>query len=196
MLEFEKKTDKIFTIPNIISFVRILIIIPFIISFVGRHYYVAAIMIALSGLSDMFDGMIARKFNQITELGKILDPIADKLTLLAVILCIGTLVPKIVPLVAVLVLKDVLMLSGGAYLIKRNIKPPAAKWYGKLATVVFYISMATIVALEIATGSASDFAVLTTVIMLITTAVMVFALIKYAIIFFALLKEQKNNNEG
>lgn len=196
MLEFEKKPDKILTIPNIISFVRILIIIPFIISFVGRHYYVAAIMIALSGLSDMFDGMIARKLNQITELGKILDPIADKLTLLAVILCIGTLVPKIVPLVAVLVLKDVLMLSGGAYLIKRNIKPPAAKWYGKLATVVFYISMATIVALEIATGSASDFAVLTTVIMLITTAVMVFALIKYAIIFFALLKEQKNNNEG
>lgn len=108
------------TVPNILSVLRILLIIPFVFFFLSKNYIAAAAMVIISGLSDMFDGMIARKFNQITALGKILDPIADKLTLVAVIICIGIIVPKIIPLVVILVVKDLLMLLGGAYLIQKR----------------------------------------------------------------------------
>lgn len=191
MLKDSKAWKENLTIPNLLSVLRILLIIPFICLFLSKNYIAAAVMVVLSGLSDMFDGMIARRFNQITALGKILDPIADKLTLVAVIICVGIIVPKIIPLVIILVLKDLLMLMGGAYLIKKKITPPAAKWYGKLSTILFYVSVSVIVLLEIITGSASDFAVLTTVIMLITTAAMLFSMGNYFLIFLSLLKEKK-----
>ena len=73
------------TIPNAISFTRILLITPFVAFFIKEMYVAAAITVGISGLSDLFDGMIARKFNQESELGKVLDPLADKLTLIAFI---------------------------------------------------------------------------------------------------------------
>lgn len=191
MLKDSKAWKENMTIPNLLSVLRILLIIPFICLFLSKNYIAAAVMVVISGLSDMFDGMIARRFNQITALGKILDPIADKLTLVAVIICIGIIVPKIIPMVVILVIKDLLMLLGGAYLIRKKITPPAAKWYGKLSTILFYVSVSVIVLLEIITGSASDFAVLTTVIMLITTAAMLFSMINYFLIFLGLLREKK-----
>ena len=188
MLQIGKHFKENLTVPNLLSVLRILLIVPFVFFFLQ---IASAAMLVLSGLSDMFDGMIARRFNQITALGKILDPIADKLTLVAVIICIGMIVPRIIPLVVILVLKDLLMLLGGAYLLRKHITPPAAKWYGKLATVVFYICVSTIVVLEIVTGSASDFDILMLVLMLITTAVMLFAMIRYFIIFLRLLQDRK-----
>ena len=77
-------TDDILTIPNILSFLRILLITPFMILFLNGNYVWASLMIIISGLTDCVDGFIARKFNQVSEFGKILDPVADKLTLLAV----------------------------------------------------------------------------------------------------------------
>lgn len=194
MFELEKDTKKIFTIPNIISFVRILLIVPFVIFYINGDYLLAGVILAVSGLSDMFDGMIARKFNQITDLGKVLDPIADKLTLILVIICLGTTVPQIIPLVAVLILKEVLMLLGGANLVKKRIKPPSAKWYGKVATVVFYISMVTIVMLEIFNTRNLYTDITTTVLMFLTAVSMVFAIVQYGRIYFKLLKENKNKN--
>ena len=78
------KTSDLVTIPNIITYVRFVLIIPFVYFFLAEQYIYAAICIGLSGLSDCFDGMAARKLNQVTPLGKILDPIADKVTLFAV----------------------------------------------------------------------------------------------------------------
>ena len=85
------------------------------------------------------------------------------------------------------------MLLGGAYLIHRSITPPAAKWYGKIATVVFYISVTTVVAIEVFGGAAmaAQLSVLITVLLTITSCVMVFALVMYAILFFQLLKNNK-----
>ena len=80
----EKKTSYLFenvwTIPNLLSFFRILLIPAFAVLFSKGQLVWAVVMLALSGLSDFFDGKIARRFNQVSELGKILDPIADKLT--------------------------------------------------------------------------------------------------------------------
>lgn len=187
--------DKIFTIPNLLSMFRIVLIIPMIVFFLSKNYIGAVICIVISGLSDMFDGMIARRFNQISKLGKMLDPIADKLTLVAVIICIGILIPNLRLLVIILAAKDILMLIGGAYLIHRGITPPAAKWYGKIATVVFYISVTAIVGIEVFGGAqlAAQLSVLITTLLTVTSLVMIFALVMYAILFFQLLKENRKN---
>lgn len=192
MSELKNSEDRIFTIPNILSMFRIVLIVPMIIFFINYNYIGAIACIVVSGLSDMLDGMIARKFNQISKLGKILDPIADKLTLVAVIICIGLLIPSVRLIVIILAAKDILMLLGGAYLIHRGITPPAAKWYGKAATVIFYLSVTAVVALEV-TKIATQFSVLVTILLAITAAAMLFSLIMYGTLFVQLLKEDKKN---
>ncbi|MEE0061183.1 MAG: CDP-alcohol phosphatidyltransferase family protein [Acutalibacteraceae bacterium] len=183
--------DSVFTIPNIISITRILLIVPFTIYFIIEEYIIAFAIILLSGVSDCLDGFIARKLNQVTELGKLLDPIADKLTLVSVLICLGVLIPKLLPMVIILALKDVLMLFGGLYLLKQGITPPPAKWYGKLATIVFYISVIIIVFLK---GFLEyEVYMLTFILLSITFVAMMFALVKYAIIFKALLKNKGDN---
>lgn len=186
-------SDSVFTIPNIISFIRILLIVPFIIFFLMGKYLIAFSFIVLSGISDCLDGFLARKLNQISNLGKLLDPVADKLTVVAVVICLGVLIPKIMPIAVILACKDILMLIGGFYLLKNGIIPPPAKWYGKIATIVFYVSVVTIVFFR---GFLEYEMVLLTIILLsITFAVMMFALIKYALIFKKLLKDKNKENK-
>ena len=135
------KTSDLVTIPNIITYVRFVLIIPFVYFFLAEQYIYAAICIGLSGLSDCFDGMAARKLNQVTPLGKILDPIADKVTLFAVVICMVIYVPMVLPILVTLLVKDLLMLLGGADLIKKRLTPPSANWYGKVGTIIFYFSV-------------------------------------------------------
>ncbi len=175
-----------FNIPNMLSFIRIIIIIPFIIYFLNDEYLSAALMLVISGLSDMFDGIIARKLNQITKLGKVLDPVADKLTLTAVVICMGIEFPEIVPLVIILILKDLSMLIAGSFLLKKEIEPPAAKWYGKLSTIFFYISVIIIVGLKAIWGITNP--TLSVVLLSITAILMFFALFKYFVIFLDLIR--------
>lgn len=141
-------SNRAFTIPNIICLVRILLITPFVNFFLDEQYIWAAVVIIASGLSDCFDGMIARKFNQESELGKILDPLADKLTLLAVGICLCVIEPFFLPVVIILVLKDILMLIGSSKVVKMGIIVPKSKWYGKVGTVMFYVTVTFIVFVE------------------------------------------------
>ncbi|MDD6489365.1 MAG: CDP-alcohol phosphatidyltransferase family protein [Clostridia bacterium] len=180
---------KNFTVPNFLSLIRILVIPPLIIFLLDRNFIMAGVMLIISGVSDMFDGMIARKFNQVTQLGKMLDPIADKLTLISVVICIYVLYPSVLPFVIILFAKEFLMLCGGFVLLKMKIKPPAAKWYGKVATVVFYLSVTAIILLNAIWGI--DNIILTNTLLIITTVFMLFALFQYARIFFKLIKEKK-----
>ena len=124
------------TIPNAISFTRILLITPFVAFFIKEMYVAAAITVGISGLSDLFDGMIARKFNQESELGKVLDPLADKLTLIAVGICLIFIEPYVLPLMIIMVAKDVFMIIGGTIVINQGVIPPKASWYGKVSTFV------------------------------------------------------------
>lgn len=183
----EKGWKKNLTVPNIISLVRILLIIPLIYYLLEENYLAAVIILVISGLSDMLDGLIARKFNQVTELGKLLDPVADKLTLVAIVVCIGLLIPQSIPLLTVLIIKDMLMLAGGFFLLKKGITPPAAKWYGKVATTIFYISMVVIVLGKAVFNYENE--ILTVSLLTITTASMLFALVKYFKIFLEMLRE-------
>ncbi len=179
------------TIPNILSFFRIVLIVPFVYFFLEKNYVLAAVMLILSGLSDACDGFIARKFNQVTELGKMLDPIADKLTLIAIMVCITIFSPIVLPVMIVLILKDVIMIIGGSRLVKTGIAPPAAKWYGKLGTFMFYISVCLIVFLKAAFNYEND--ILSVTLLSVTSVIMIFALIKYFLLYNSLLKEPGKN---
>lgn len=180
-----------FNIPNAISFLRILLIGPCVISLLRNDYLMAAIYFILSGLSDALDGFLARKLNQITPLGQILDPLADKLTLGAIVICISIKVPELIPVAIILVLKDFIMLLAGTNLLKKNIMPPPAKWYGKLSTVLFYISVIIILGLKAIWEI--DIPWLTGILFGITIFMMIFSLIKYFIIYREILKKFQNN---
>ena len=182
------------TIPNILTILRIAMIIPIAECIWKEKYIHAGILLAVSALSDLFDGMIARKFHQVTQLGKILDPIADKLTLIAVVICLNRVYPYIYPFVAVMLIKEIVMLTGGAVLLVKGIKPPAAEWFGKVATAVFYISVTVLVSLRAFFGITISW--LSTSLLGLSAGCMLFALMKYASIFLKLLKENGNKSEN
>ncbi len=188
-----KKSD-LFTIPNILTYIRFLLILPFAYFFLTQNFIAAVICIAASGLTDCFDGFAARRLNQVTPLGKILDPIADKFTLIVVVLCMVLYVPMVLPVLITLLLKDVLMLLGGADLIKKGLTPPAASWYGKLGTVIFYFSVFIIVFLK-AVFSYENFAIDLSLLS-VTALTMLFALYQYGKIYFQMIKEYNEKEKA
>ena len=186
-----KSRNQNWTIPNLLSVLRILVIAPFAWFFLQDNLLWAVAMLAFSGLSDLFDGMIARKFNQITELGKMLDPLADKLTQGTVAVCLAVKHPVLIPVLMIFVLKELGMLVGGCILLKKKKRPCAAKWYGKVATFLFYISAVVIVMME---GVFHLYSTATTVISYvllgITAAFMIYAMVRYFQIFMQLLHSE------
>ena len=138
------------TIPNALSLFRIALVPAFAVLYLcsGPDNYLlywALGILVLSGLTDSFDGIIARKFNQITDLGKLLDPIADKLTQVTVVLCLAIRNTYLIPLLIICVVKELGQSIGGLILLHRGEKIQGAKWYGKVSTFVFYGVMALIV---------------------------------------------------
>lgn len=190
MNDIKKKSKEVFTIPNLLSIFRIVVILPFLNYFLNDEYIMAAFMLIISGATDMFDGAIARKFNQVTRLGAMLDPIADKLTLAIVVICVGIKFKVVMPFVIILVLKEALMLLAGVFLIIKHKTPPSSKWFGKVATVVFYISFSIIIILK--SVFAFENAVLIVTLMSITVGFMMFALIKYFILFIDILNDESS----
>ncbi len=192
-----KKIDfkYIFTIPNILSYMRILLIVPFVRYFLQSRYEMAAIVIGISGLTDCVDGFLARRLNQITQLGKMLDPVADKLTLLAVAVCLSVMKPIIFPVVSILAIKDILMLIGASILLKKHIMPVAAAWYGKLGTILFYVSIVTIVTFELIL-KIENFTIVSFVMLSVTAIMMIYSLIRYYLIFRSSLKKAEKENIG
>ena len=135
----------IFTIPNILSYFRIALIPVFVFLFYNSYhqhsmgFHIAAVSVLLiSGITDMLDGWIARKFNQITELGKIVDPFADYLTQFAVVVCLAVVYWPLIPVIALLVIKEISMAVLGVVFMRKGKKLPGAQWYGKVSTGVFY----------------------------------------------------------
>ena len=190
-----KKVDfrYLFTIPNILCYLRIILIVPFVTFFVRKEYLISAIIIGVSGLSDCFDGFLARKLNQVTSLGKMLDPVADKLTLLAVSVCLSIIQPLIFPILTILVVKDVLMLVGATILLKKRIMPVAAAWYGKLGTICFYVSVSAVVLFDVI-WDIKNFWIASFIMLFITAGIMIYSLLRYYSIFRTLMREHKENN--
>lgn len=127
-------------IPNILTIIRFLLI-PIIILFtIQDNYVVAIIILTISGITDILDGFIARKFNLITDFGKLMDPLADKATQITILFTLA--IQQIIPLWILLIVlsKEFLMVSGASFLYGKELVV-SSKWYGKLATVLFYIAI-------------------------------------------------------
>lgn len=183
-----KNRNQNWTIPNLLSVLRILVIGPFAYFFLNDQLLWAVAMLAFSGLSDLFDGLIARKFNQVTELGKMLDPVADKLTQATIAVCLAVKHPILIPILLVFVFKELGMLVGGCILLKKKKRPCAAKWYGKAATFSFYISAVVIVVMEgVFRLYTTTTVVISYVLLGITAVFMIYAMVRYFQIFLQLL---------
>lgn len=181
-----KKKNKNFNIPNTLTMIRFILIFPFVYYFLHNSFTIAVLILVVSGLTDMLDGMIARRFHQFTELGQMLDPLFDKLTQAAVAICLAIKQPILIPLLAVFVIKETLMVSAAIVLISKNKKKPGgSKWYGKTATVLFYISFGIIVSLKAIWGIEN--LSLSITLLSVTAGIMIYAFIRYAKTYFSIL---------
>ena len=127
-------------IPNILTVLRFFLI-PFTVYYlINDQFILAIVFLCLSGLTDVLDGTIARKFNFITNFGKLIDPLADKFTQLSLL---GTLVVKnIIPLwiLVIVLIKEAAMVAGASFLYGKELVV-SSKWYGKASTVLFYLAI-------------------------------------------------------
>lgn len=137
-----KYDKKIITIPNILSFFRICLI-PVIVWLYGmKHNFMwAGYILILSGVTDMVDGYIARQFHMVSNLGKILDPIADKLTQGVMLLCLVLRFPLMIVPFILLIAKEIYMSVSGILVIQRTGVVCGADWHGKAATCFLYGTM-------------------------------------------------------
>ena len=136
---------QLLSIPNLMGYFRI-ILIPFIVwryvtAQTVHDYYVAAVIIGVSGITDFLDGFVARRFHMITKVGKALDPIADKLTQGAIVLALSVRFPYMIALVVLLVIKEGFMGIMGIMMLRRGKMLDGAKWFGKVSTAVLYVVM-------------------------------------------------------
>lgn len=127
-------------VPNILTIFRF-ILIPIILYFVfAGNYLLSFIFFTISGLTDVLDGFIARKYNLISNFGKLMDPLADKLTQISVLSALVVL--NIVPtwILIIVILKELVMIIGASFLYGKDVIV-YSKWYGKLATVLFFLAI-------------------------------------------------------
>ena len=145
--KFERKD--LYSIPNILCYIRFLLIPVFVIFYIQAsspsEYLRAAVIVFFSGLTDFLDGFIARRFDMVTELGKIIDPLADKLTQAALIFVLVVKIKGMFLLLILFVVMQLYLLIAGLVMLKKGTKLNGSKWFGKISTTVFYAVMLVLV---------------------------------------------------
>ncbi len=138
------------TIPNVLSLLRIALLPVFAVLYLNsaatRSLLLwAGVVVVFSGITDLLDGWIARRFHQISDAGKLLDPLADKLTQMTVLICLATRYYELLWLAGICLVKEAAQVVGGVLLLRRGDEVRGSQWFGKVCTFVFYSSMAAIV---------------------------------------------------
>ncbi len=143
------KREDFFSLPNILTYIRILLVPVFVIVFVNAQTWVdhiwAIAIILISAATDIIDGYIARRFDMVTDWGKVIDPVADKAMQGAMMFCIVVKFPLVLILIVLYAIKEFASLALSAYLLKKGKHIDGARWYGKLCTVVLYAVMLSLV---------------------------------------------------
>lgn len=195
------------TIPNLLSVIRIILIPVFGVLFYNGHVLASVIVLFVSGLTDFFDGKIARKFNQISELGKMLDPIADKLTQMTIAVVLFLEFNKSTNptmqwfkwVFLFFIAKELLMVLVGMVMVALGLKPSAAVIWGKLATAAFYFVMILVVGFGPEVGALRNIFTLPDTLMIvlvIISAILTFvALLSYIPGTLTQFKKKKQNEE-
>lgn len=177
--------QEVFSIPNLLTYFRFVLIPVFVWLYLRGEYTVAGAALVLSALTDLFDGKIARHFNQITELGILLDPIADKLTEGAVLLCLVMRYRLMAVLIGIYVLKEGFMAVAGAVMLRRRKKLGGAMWFGKVCTAVFYIITLILTFYPSVPPKVAN------PMMLVCGGMMLFTLVRYAILYLHMARNER-----
>lgn len=140
---------EIFTVPNLLSLFRLALIPVYVYIYLNAtetyQYVIAGTIMAVSCLTDMVDGKIARKYNMITNVGKVLDPLADKVTQFTLTICLSLRYPVLYPVLALFLIKEIFQLVVAIiHLLKGKILP-GALMAGKVCTTVLFISLIALV---------------------------------------------------
>ena len=142
---------ELFTIPNLLSLFRLLLIPVYVIIYLNAKeysdFFLAAAILAVSCLTDLIDGKIARHFNMVSTVGKILDPLADKATQFALILCLAIKYPMLLFLVVLFFIKELFQLIAGIINLRKGKMLKGALLTGKICTTVLFVSLILMVML-------------------------------------------------
>ncbi len=172
----------LFTIPNMLSLFRLLLIPVYIVIYLNADadidYYIAGGILAVSCLTDMIDGQIARHFNMISTIGKILDPFADKITQFSLIVCLTIEYPILFPLVVLFFIKEVFQLVAGLLTLRKGKMLSGALITGKISTAVLFVSLIILVMFPKIDPVAVN------VIMLVDAILLLISFLHYAITYF------------
>lgn len=185
----------LYKIPNVLCYIRILLVPVFLYVYftadTPTDYYLAAGIVLLSGITDFLDGQIARKYDMITDLGRLLDPIADKMMQLSMLCALTVTIKYMYVLVIFLVLKELITLILGLTIYKKcNKRLSGAKWYGKLCTAVLYAVMLALIAFPNMEPHLQVF------LLSVSLGVLAMAWIMYTKLYHTMYKETKDGDSG
>ena len=181
------RLKELFNIPNCLCYLRIILIPIFLHRYFlagsKEDYYICATILIISGLSDFLDGYIARHYQMITDFGKVIDPIADKLTQFTVAFVLVYTYSWMWLLLLIIVLKDGMLALGGLYLYEKGAKVQGASWWGKISTAIFDVVAIVLIGIHIPN---SIFATISIIVL------MLLSLVLYAKQLLSIYKELKN----
>lgn len=182
------EAKEVWNIPNMLCYLRILLIPIFVTIYLNAQtkeaYYLAAGIIFISGVTDFLDGYIARKYNKVTELGKFIDPLADKLTQMGISIMLVFKFELAIILVSVFFVKEFVM-SLVCFILfeKKKKRLDSALWYGKVATAGFYVTTFFLISNPTLGKGVANVLIMT------ATGLLLFAFVKYVLIFHKMYKE-------
>lgn len=173
---------EVFTIPNILSLFRLILIPVYMVIYLNAtapsDYYLAGGILAVSCLTDMIDGKIARHFNMISTVGKILDPFADKMTQFALTLCLSIRYPVLRPVLILFIIKETFMLVMGIRNLRKGKMLSGALMAGKICTTILFVSLTLLVLIP------QMDSMIVTVIAVIDTVFLIYSFVSYFIAYF------------
>lgn len=182
MLKSIIRDKKIITIPNALSALRILMI-PAILYYINHQYELAFFYLLLSWVTDILDGVIARKFHMTSDLGIVLDPVADKLTQGCVLIALAKSTPWMTALCMLLIAKESIIVLFGLTVLKKTNRTYSAKWHGKVANGCIYTTLAAHILLKDMQNAYSNGMII------LCAAAMLLSLVLYCLQYTSILKE-------
>ena len=174
------------SIPNLLSLLRLVLIPVYVTIYLNARnamdYYLAAGILAVSCLTDLIDGKIARHFNMITSLGKVLDPLADKLTQFTLILCLALTAESSLLwyLIGLFVLKESFQLIAGSIRLRKGIMLKGALLSGKVCTTILFVSLIIMVMMPDMPVKAVN------IITIVDAVFLLIAVVHYAVAYFCM----------
>ena len=146
---FKNWKRELFSIPNLLSLFRLFLIPVYMHIYLHaskpEDYYLAGAILAVSCLTDLLDGQIARHYHMITTVGKVLDPLADKTTQLTLTVCLSLHYPVLYPVLALFLIKEIFQLFAAIIHLRQGKALDGALPAGKLCTAVLFLSLITLV---------------------------------------------------